>query len=184
MVGDAKVRTPDESHTPVFFRPLTQGSGFSRLYVIARTSGDPAALVGMMRHELRAIDTEVPVYRAGTMEEHASMALALPRAAAGMLGLFGVLALLLAGLGIYAIVAFAVSQRTAEIGVRVALGATHRRILSTIMKDQAVAIAIGILLGLGLSISFGIIESHGGEITVTSQAGEGTTFTIRLPVQN
>jgi putative ABC transport system permease protein len=129
----------------------------------------------MMRHELRAIDTKVPVYQAGTMEDHASMALALPRAAAGMLGLFGALALLLAGLGIYAIVAFAVSQRTAEIGIRIALGATHRRILSTIMKDLAIVIAIGVLLGLGLSIlATPILES----MLFNVRATDPTTFVV------
>ena len=151
VVGDVKVRTPDETPRPMFFRPLAQGSGFSRLFVVARTSGDPATLVGMMRYELRTIDTEVPVYQAGTMDDHASMALVLPRTAAGLLGLFGALALFLSGLGLYAIVAFAVSQRTAEIGIRIALGATHRRILSTIMKDLVIVIVIGVALGLGLS---------------------------------
>jgi len=160
VAGDAKVRTPDESPTPIFFRPLTQGSGASRLFVVARTAGAPAAAVGMMRAELRDIDAEVPVYQAGTMDDHVSSALALPRAAASMLGLFGGLALLLASLGLYAVVTFAVSRRTAEIGVRIALGASGAAVIGMLVKEMMVVVGAGVVLGLGLSfLAAPVLES-------------------------
>ncbi len=160
VAGDAKVRTPDESPTPIFFRPLTQGSGASRLFVVARTAGAPAAAVGMMRAELRDIDAEVPVYQAGTMDDHVSSALALPRAAASMLGLFGGLALLLASLGLYAVVTFAVSRRTAEIGIRIALGASGAAVIGMLVKEMMVVVGAGVVLGLGLSfLAAPVLES-------------------------
>ncbi len=146
------METPDESPTPEFFRPLTQSSGASRLFVVARIASDPAAALGMMRQELRTIDSDVPVYQAGTMDDHISAALVLPRAAAGMLGFFGGLALLLAALGLYAVVAFAVSRRTTEIGIRMALGASGSRVVATIARDVLVVVGAGV--GLGLVLSF------------------------------
>lgn len=160
VVGNAKVRTPDEQPTPIFFRPLAQGSAASRLFVVARTLGEPAAAVGMMRMELRDIDADVPVYQAGTMEDHVSSALALPRAAAGMLGLFGGLALLLASLGLYAVVAFAVSRRTAEIGIRIALGASGGTVIGMLVKEMMLVVGAGVVLGLGLSfLAAPVLES-------------------------
>jgi ABC-type antimicrobial peptide transport system permease subunit len=121
------------------------------LFVVARTASDPAVTVGMMRQELRTIDSDVPVYQAGTMDDHVSAALALPRTAAGTLGLFGGLALLLAAMGLYAVVAFAVSRRTTEIGIRMALGASGSRVVATIAKDTLVVVGAGVVLGLVLS---------------------------------
>jgi predicted lysophospholipase L1 biosynthesis ABC-type transport system permease subunit len=152
VVGDAKVQSPDEPPTPIFLRPLSQGAGATRRFVVARTAGDPAAAVGMMRAELRDIDAEVPVYEAGTMEDHVAAALALPRAAAGMLGLFGALALLLASLGLYAVVAFAVSRRTAEIGIRIALGASGGDVIAMLLREMMAVVGVGVIIGLGLSL--------------------------------
>jgi len=142
------------------YRHQGQGSGASRLFVVARTAGAPAAAVGMMRAELRDIDAEVPVYQAGTMDDHVSSALALPRAAASMLGLFGGLALLLASLGLYAVVTFAVSRRTAEIGVRIALGASGAAVIGMLVKEMMVVVGAGVVLGLGLSfLAAPVLES-------------------------
>jgi predicted permease len=160
VVADAKVRTPDEPPTPMFYRPLAQNTGAPRLFVVARTADDPARTVGMMRQELRTIDADVPVYQAGTMDDHVSAALAAPRTAAGMLGLFGGLALLLASMGLYAVVAFAVSRRTTEIGIRMALGASDSSVVATIAKDTLLVVGAGIVLGLALSfIAAPVLES-------------------------
>jgi macrolide transport system ATP-binding/permease protein len=160
VVGDFKVRTPAELPTPMFFRPLAQYSGTPRLYLVARTAGDPSETVGMMRRELRAIDSDVPVYQAGTMSDHISQALALPRAAAGMLGVFGGLALLLASLGLYAVVAFVVSRRSAEMGIRIALGASGGSVFGLVVREMMVVVGIGVVIGLGLSwLATPILES-------------------------
>ncbi len=152
VVQDFKVRSPDEPPTPMFFRPLAQYSGVSRAYVVARTAGDPSETVAMMRRELRSIDNDVPVHQAGTMSAHISQALALPRAAAGMLGVFGGLALLLASLGLYAVVAFVVSRRSAEMGIRIALGASGRRVFGMVVWEIMAVVGIGVTIGLALSL--------------------------------
>jgi predicted permease len=151
VVNDFKVRSPDEPPTPMFFRPLAQYPGVSRLYLVARTAGDPSETVAMMRRELRSIDSDVPVHQAGTMADHVSQALALPRAAAGMLGVFGGLALLLASLGLYAVVAFVVSRRSAEMGIRIALGASGGRVFGMVVREMMVVVGIGVVMGLALS---------------------------------
>jgi len=149
--GDAKVRTPDENPTPMFFRPLAQGQGAARLFVVARTQGDPAAIVQNMRQELRTLDANVPVYQAGTMNDHVGTSLAMPRTAAVVIGLFGALALLLTSLGLYAVVAFAVARRTTEMGIRMALGANGGRVVLLMMKETMAVVGAGLVVGIGLA---------------------------------
>jgi ABC-type antimicrobial peptide transport system permease subunit len=105
-----------------------------------------------MRQELRALDTDVPVTQARTMEDHVDMAMAMPRAAAGMLGLFGGLALLLASMGLYAVVAFAVARRTGEIGIRMALGASGGNVVGMLIKEMMIVVAIGVGVGVVLAL--------------------------------
>jgi ABC-type antimicrobial peptide transport system permease subunit len=106
----------------------------------------------MMRTELRDLDAEVAVYQAGTMQDHVASALSGPRAAAGLLGVFGGLALLLASLGLYAVVAFAVSTRTSEIGIRIALGARGYDVVVMLVTEMMAVVGAGIVLGWGLSL--------------------------------
>ena len=160
IVRDFKVRTPSELPTPIFFRPLAQYPGTPRLFLVARTAGDASETVGMMRRELRTIDSDVPVYQAGTMSNHVAQALALPRAAAGMLAVFGALALLLASLGLYAVVAFVVSRRSAEMGIRIALGASGGMVFGMVVREMMVVVGVGVLVGLGLSfLATPVLES-------------------------
>jgi len=178
VVADYKVRTPDEAPTPMFFRPLNQGMGASRVAAIARTAGDPKNAVAMMRRELRAIDAEVPVYEAGTMGDHVARALAVPRVAATLLGVFGGLALLLASLGLYAVVTFVVSRRSTEMGIRVALGASGSNVFVMVVREMMAVVGVGVTAGLALSlmatpmlesILFGIEPND--LLTMTSVAG-------------
>ena len=160
VVGDFKVQSPDEQPTPMFFRPLAQYPGTPRVYLVARTAADPSETVGMMRSELRSLDNDVPVYQAGTMSDHVAQSLALPRAAAGMLAVFGGLALLLASLGLYAVVAFVVSRRSAEMGIRIALGASGGSVFGMIVREMMTIVGIGVAMGLGLAwLAMPVLES-------------------------
>ena len=152
VVADAKVRAPHEAPTPLFYRPLTQGVALTRLYVVARTQADPAALVGVMRDELRELDALVPVYQAGTIGDHVEVSLGLPRAAASVVGFFGALALMLATLGLYAVVSFTVSRRTTEMGIRIALGASGKRVVMTVLRETCAVVAAGLAAGIALSL--------------------------------
>ena len=136
---------------PPFYISYTQ-SGELPTTVIARTSGDAAALVGAMQRELRAVDVTLPVITARTMAQHLERSQAAPNMVAMLLGLLGGLGLLLASIGLYAVVAFAVAKRTREIGIRIALGARSQQVVWSIARGVAGLIAVGTGVGLILSV--------------------------------
>jgi len=123
-----------------------QQSSMSYMYVLARTAGDPALLIPAMRHAVAEIDPEQPV-------GHRTLAQQLDNAVSGdrlytlLMGLFAGLALLLAAVGVYGAMSYAVSQRTQEIGVRMALGATERRLVSLVVREAIGLVAAGVLCG-------------------------------------
>jgi predicted permease len=144
--GDAIVRQPH-----VFYRAYAQ-EDLAPTSVIARTSGDAAALVAAMRRELRAVDVVLPVITAQTMAQDLEGAQAPPKAIATFLGALGGLGLLLASIGLYAVVAFAVARRSREIGIRMALGARGQQVVWSIARGVAGLTGIGTAIGLGLSV--------------------------------
>ena len=152
VVADVKVRAPNENPTPMFYRPLAQGAVFSRLFLVARAETEPAELVRRMRADLRELDPNVPIYQAGTMSDHVSISLVLPRTAAAVLALFGGLALLLASLGLYAVVAFSVARRTAEMGIRMALGASRASVVTLMLKETLAVVGSGLVVGAAFSL--------------------------------
>jgi hypothetical protein len=135
----------------VFFRAYAQ-SGLTPTTVIARTSGDAAALVVAMQRELRAVDITLPVITAQTMAQDLERAQAPAMAIATVLGALGGLGLLLASIGLYAVVAFAVGKRSREIGIRMALGARSQQVIWSIGGGVAGLIGVGTGIGLGLSV--------------------------------
>jgi hypothetical protein len=136
---------------PPYFRSHTQSAALPTT-IIARTSGDAAVLVGAMQRELRAVDVTLPVVTAETMARHLESARAGPQAIALLLGILGGLGLVLASIGLYAVVAFAVARRSREIGIRMALGARSRQVVSSLARGVAGLIAVGTGIGLVLSI--------------------------------
>jgi predicted permease len=135
----------------LFYRSYTQ-SGLLPTTVIARTSGDAAALVGTMQRELRAIDVTLPVTTAKTMAQDLEASQAQPKAVATFLGVLGGLGLVLASIGLYAVVAFAVARRSREIGIRMALGARSQQVVWSIARGVAGLIGVGTGIGLVLSV--------------------------------
>jgi predicted permease len=134
-----------------FYRSYTQ-SGLPPTTVIARTSGDAAGLVAAMQRELRAVDVTLPVMTAQTMAQDLARSQAPPRAIATFLGALGGLGLLLASIGLYAVVAFAVARRSREIGIRMALGARSQQVVWSIAGGVASLVAVGTGIGLVLSV--------------------------------
>ncbi len=135
----------------VFYRSYVQ-SDLQPTTVIARTSGSAAALVGTMQRELRAVDVMLPVIMATTMARVLEQAQTVPTAIAAFLGALGGLGLVLASIGLYAVVAFTVARRSREIGIRLALGARSQQVVWRIARGVAGLIAVGTAIGLGLSI--------------------------------
>lgn len=136
---------------PPFYRSYTQ-SGSLPTTVLARTSGDAAALVAAMQRELRALDATLPVVAAMTMAQNLESSQTPPKAVAAMLGALAALGLVLASIGLYAVVAFAVARRSREIGIRMALGARSPHVVWSIARGVAGLVGAGTGAGLALAM--------------------------------
>jgi predicted permease len=146
VVRDGKYRSLTEDPQPHFYQPFAQ-TYEPDMVLVARTEGDPRGLAPQLLREARALDPELPV-EAGTMEEHLGLAVLPQRIGSAVLGAFGIIAALLAALGLYGVMAYAVSQRTPEIGIRVALGASARDVRLLVVRRALALTVTG--LGLGL----------------------------------
>jgi predicted permease len=135
----------------LLYRTYAQ-SGLPPTSVIVRTAGNAAALVGVMQRELRAVDPTLPVITATTMARQLENSQAAPKGVATLLAVLGVLGLVLASIGLYAVVAFAVERRSREIGIRMALGARSQQVVWSIARGVAGLIAVGTGIGLFLSV--------------------------------
>lgn len=133
--------------------------------VLARTSLDAAGLIAAMQRELRAVDATLPVVSAKTMARHLEDSLLAPKVVATLLGALGAVGLCLAGVGLYAVVAFGVSRRSREIGIRMALGARRQQVVWTVAREVAVLIGVGTGVGVALS-QLAILALRG--LTVTT----------------
>ena len=133
---------------PAFYRSSSQAATPT---VVARTTLDPVSLLPLMRQTLRDLGGALPVLRARTMPDHVAAALGQSRAAGTFLGGLGALGLGLASLGLYAVMAFGVSRRAREIGIRRALGAHQTHVIWTVSRNVATLVGVGVTIGLGLA---------------------------------
>ena len=148
----ARYRNLREQPLPFIYIPLGQEYQ-PGMTLMVRTASTPTALVGPLRNELRALNKDVPVYSIQMMEERIGGQLAADRMIAVLLSIFGASALLLAAIGIYGVMGYSVARRTHEIGVRIALGAERRDILTLIIGQGIVLVLIGAGLGLVLALA-------------------------------
>jgi putative ABC transport system permease protein len=114
-----------------------------------RTDTDPRSLARAVREEVMAADAEQPVFAVSTMEQRIADSMSGTRFNARLLGFFGFVALVLASVGVYGVIAYFVAQRTHEIGIRVALGASSRDVMGMVMRQGTVMTMAGLALGLG-----------------------------------
>jgi len=137
--------------------PYTQPPIYARtlpaMALMVRTEADPAAVVSKIRREVTALDAELPVFSVRTMTEYVGSTLEQPRLSMAVLAVFGGLALLLAAVGIYGVLSHSVSQRTREMGIRMALGATRSSVLRLVLRQGAIISAAGVGIGIGVSLA-------------------------------
>ena len=157
IVADSKYGSINERPLPQLFMPMAR-SEVSTLRLFVRTDGDPAPMVAELRNTIRGLDASLPVYDARTVTEHMQTAVFAQKMAANLLGAMGVLALLLAAIGLYGVMAYAVSQRTQELGIRLALGASPGSLLGMIVGQGMKLTTLGLVIGLALALgAFGSI---------------------------
>src|SRR5688572_20219151 len=157
IVADTKHNSINERPLPQLFLPMAR-SEVSTLRLFARAGGDPMPLVAEIRDAIRTLDPNLPVYDARTLNEHMLGAVFAQRMAADLLGAMGVLALLLAAIGLYGVMAYAVSQRTQEMGIRLALGASPSSLLNMVVGQGMKLTVIGLVIGLAIALgAFGSI---------------------------
>ncbi len=154
VAGDGKYNSLGEAPQAAFYRPLLRDYPSSAA-LVARTTADPKATIAGLRGELQALDSTLPTYDVRTLTEHMDAPLFPYRMAAVVLGSFGVLAVVLAAIGIYGVMSYVVAGRTREVGVRVALGAARSDVLLLIMKQgmslALIGLAAGLLMGFGVA---------------------------------
>jgi putative ABC transport system permease protein len=142
-----------EEPKPAVYRVLEQCDQVGDLSsgIVVRTAGEPASIVGAVRRAIWSLDRNQPIARIQTMEEIVDRQLSTPSQSSTLLGAFALLALLLASLGIYGVLSYAVTQRTSEIGVRMASGATPGDILLSFGRRGLTLTLTGLAIGLALA---------------------------------
>lgn len=180
VVGDVKQHGLDESASPAIYLPFYQDETkhvYRSMRLYARTSGDPAAVRGMIRSNLRDIEPNLPV-TLRSMEEYLAESVGPRQFTLQLFSGFALLAAVLAGFGIYGVVAYSVNRRTREIGLRMALGADRIRVLVLILKEVLVPVLAGLGIGsigaiMGSRLARGILYQAPGSdpvVLVTTAA--------------
>jgi predicted permease len=151
VVGNTKRFDLTAAPSPEYFLPLAQCVAIPPAIVV-RTSGDPMSLLGALREQVKQIDPNVPLFEVRTMGDYLSNATATPRFQTVLLTAFAGMALLLAAIGLYAILSYMVAQRTVEIGLRMALGAQRNTVLQMILRKGLALAAFGLGIGIVLAL--------------------------------
>jgi putative ABC transport system permease protein len=151
VARNAQYRNMNEAVLPFFYVPLRQNF-FTEVKLLMHTRQRPASIAPLLAREVHALDPDLSPYSVMTLRDQVNVQTSVQRIAGMLLGVFGALALLLATIGLYGVMSYSVSQRTRELGLRVALGAASGHLLRLVMTRGLVLTAVGVLIGLGTAL--------------------------------
>jgi putative ABC transport system permease protein len=173
IVKDSKYRSLGEAPTPYIFVPYSQSPQPS-MAVHVHTNGNPKQLIAAIRREVQTLDPNLPAFNVTTLADNIEISLFPARLGAVLLGVFGGLALLIASIGIYGVMSFGVSERTREMGIRMALGAQRGDVLRMVIFQGMKVASIGVAIGSGLAfVSTRVLSSYLYDVSTT----DPVTFT-------
>jgi predicted permease len=171
-----------EEPRPFFYVPLTQrmqSSGLWSMVLLARHASDADAAAAAVHRVLRATSTEVPVFEIGAFSDRANAVVLPQRLGATLLGVFGLLALVIASVGVYGVIAFAVQQRSREIGIRMALGAKPAEVVGFMLRQSMTSVIAGLVVGLVLARAVtGVLSTFLYGVSQTDAATFGGTSLV------
>jgi predicted permease len=159
VLRDVKYNSVREPAPPTMYVPYMQHRAASAVIEV-RTAGDPLSAVGVIRDAIRQIDANLPMMDVSTQAEQIERRFVQEKTFAGAYALFGVLALVLAAVGLFGLMSYSVSRRTNELGVRMALGAQRRDVLGLVMRESMVLVAVGMVAGLSIAIAAGPLVAN------------------------
>jgi len=154
VVRDSKYESMRDEMPIEVFTPYPQRHYVNSMSAYLRTTREPEQIFSAVRQTVNSIDSNVPIYRINTLEKQLDNSLVIERLVASLSSAFGLLATLLAAIGLYGVMAYSVARRTREIGIRMALGAAGGDVIWLVMKEVLILVAIGI--GVALPLAFGL----------------------------
>jgi predicted permease len=173
VVGDVHNFTLELPPEPVSYWPLAQTRDVQTMALVMRTPGDPRALEGAARAAMREVDAQQPIFDLQPVTEVIAQSLQQRRFTLLLMSLFGAVALLLAAVGIYAVIAYNVAQRTQEIGIRMALGARPRDVMTLVLRDGMSLVGAGLIIGGGAALALTRLASS---LLFSVSPSDGTTY--------
>ena len=174
IAKDVKNRTLNEALQPFLYVPFLQDYR-SNMILVARTVIEPKTMFHAVRAETAALDPKIPMFDAKTFEEHIGLSLFLQRMAATILSIFGLLALTLAAVGVYGVMAYAVGQRTRELGIRISIGASRSDVLKLILGQGLTLSVVGLIGGLVTAL---VVTRFSAHLLYGVSSADPVTFTV------